>query len=173
MQKNQKKFDRNQSVLRNIYLQLKVEDPWELEQLILEEDQRLMKHGEWDYKNKDLFVNKVREMIEKTDLENIKDRKEKRYIQNTLWLWYHHAISCALWFYGDKKAAQEFSAKALKLQPKNHPNKITRLLYLLTRDNLADAEKWFEKINTEPEHSTALHSLNLYKQGNFFKPGAS
>lgn len=168
--KTQKKFDRGQSILRDMYIHFSVNDPGELQEIYMKADQELMRAGRWDYANSKLVTNQIKEMIEKIGVNNINDKKEKKWIKiYILWMWYHHAISCALWKHGDREAAIEYSKVAVNLQPYNHPNKITRLLYFLVRDDLASAEKWQKIITKEPEKSTAEYSMNLYKKGNFFK----
>jgi len=63
--------------------------------LFLEKDQKLMKSGEWDYNNKDLTINKVKDILERIDDKALSEtqREEKKQI---LWLWNHHAISNAI-----------------------------------------------------------------------------
>lgn len=169
--KLQKKFDGNKSVLKDVYIRFSVNDPGELQDIYKKADQELMRAGQWDYANPGLVTNQIKEMIEKIGVNNINDEKEKKWIKMyILWMWYHHAITCALWKYGDKEAAIEYSKMAINLQHDDHPNKITRLLYFLVRDDLASAEKWQKTITEEPEKSTAEYSIKLYKKGDFFKP---
>jgi len=163
------KFDKNKSVLKDVYIRFSVNDPGELQEAYMDEDQKLMKAGQWDYNNPVLVSNKIKSAIEEAGISNIADKKEKKWIQNILWMWYHHAISCALWQYGDKKAALDYSEIALKLQPDGHPNKITKLFYFLLRDDIENAEQWAKSITEEPEKATSQHNLNLYKKGKFFK----
>lgn len=165
----EQKFDPNKSPLRDVYRKYEVKHYFDLDDKYMEEDQRLMYAASWDYKNKKLLPNKIRLAIEKVGIENITDKEEKYWIQNMLWMWYHHAISCAVWRYGDKNAALKYSEKALELQPVPHPNKITKLLYHLVRDDLEAAEAHAKTIDTEPEKSTAQYTLEEYKRGDFFK----
>jgi len=170
MKASGKKFNKNQSALKDLYDYFSVNDPGELQELYMTEDQKLMKAVQWDYNNPKLVTNKIKNMIEEVEISNIPDKKEKQWIQNILWMWYHHAISCALWKYGDKKAAVRYSETALNLQSNDHPNKITKLLYLLVRSDLKGAKKWEVSITEEPEKTAARHLVGLYKSGNFFKP---
>lgn len=168
--KPQKKFNKNQSVLKDVYIHFGVNDPGELQKVYMKADQELMRSQGWDYKNVNLIPNQIKDMIEKVGIQNILDKKEKKWIQTyILWMWYHHAVSCALWRYGDKKKALKYSEIALKLQPDNHPNKITRLFYFLIRDDLENAEEWQKSITEEPEKSTADYFVKLYRYGDFFK----
>jgi len=162
-------FDKEASVLREVYVQFGANDPSELQTVYMDADQVLMNEVRWDYDNPELLPNKIRMAIEAVGISAISGEKERKWIGQILWMWYHHAISCALWRYGDKKAAQEYSARALELQPVGHPNSITRLLYLLIRDDLDGAEQWAETITTEPEKTTATYFVDLYKQGDFFE----
>lgn len=168
MGKKQKDFNIDDSPLREIYRRFSVKNPGELQDAYMKEDQRLMHTAEWDYKNPTLLINGIKSALEAIGLANISDEKERFWMQNILMMWYHHAISCALWRYGDREAAFAYSARALELQSGNHPNRITRLLYLLVRDDLHEAEKWSESITTEPEKTTARHLLNLYHEGKFY-----
>jgi len=169
--KPQKKFNKNQSVLKDVYTHFGVNNPGELQDVYMKADQELMRSQKWDYKNVNLIPNQMKDMIEKVGIQNILDERERKWVQiNILWMWYHHAISCALWQYGDKKKALEYSGVALKLQPDNHPNKITRLFYFLIRDDIKSAEEWQKSITEEPEKSTAEYNIRLYKRGDFFKP---
>lgn len=127
-----------------------------------------MSVGEWDYKNFELLPNQIKASIEAIEFLNLSDERERRLAQNILWLWYHHATSCALWRYADKDAARTYSEKALELQSENHPNRIARLFYFLIRDNLQEAEIWAKTIITEPEKTTAKYFLDLYREGRFF-----
>lgn len=141
----------------------------ELDSVFRKEDQNLMRNYSWDYANDNLCTNRIFRVLEHIDLSSITGLDERYWVQHILWTWYHHAISCALWRYGDREKALMYSAKAIEVQPLPHPNKITRLLYYLVRDNLFEAENWVRTITTEPEQSTARDTLELYRRGDFFK----
>lgn len=163
------RFNKNKSILKNVYIKFLVNDPSELKKVYMNEDQKLMRNGKWDYENPELITNKIKDSVEAIGVQNISDKKEKIWISDILWMWYHHATSCALYRYGNKKEAIKYSTIALDLQTEDHPNKITRLLYFLSRDNLNNAERWFKLITEEPEKTTAKYLIDRYKQGNFFK----
>ncbi|HUX80733.1 MAG TPA: hypothetical protein VMV38_00165, partial [Candidatus Paceibacterota bacterium] len=59
--------------------------------------------------------------------------------------------------------------KALKYQTSDNPNQITRLLYLLVRDEEKDAATWLETIVNEPDKAAAHGIMEEYQAGNFFK----
>ncbi len=165
-----KVFDRDKSLLRDIYHTFLVKDPGELESLYMRHDQKLMQEGMWDYKNKDLLPNKIKEGIESVSLPTLLDSKEKLWLSRILWLWYHHAISCALWKYGDTGMARFFAKKALFLQEDNHPNRVTYLLYLLTRGEYDLAEYYAIYANiSKIEIPTIQQILNKYREGSFFR----
>lgn len=162
-----KPFDKSKSVLRELYIQFSCNDPGELDDVYLQEDQRLMYALEWDYDNPSQVPNIIKDAIEKVGLENIPDKKERKWIQQIVWLWYHHAFSCAIYQYKDRKKALKYSRLALRYQPKNHPNKITKLMYLLLRDKGKEAREWQKKIQLEPEKSTAVSCFEDYRKGLF------
>ena len=123
------RFDIEKSPMKEGYVLLGARTPLELSNLYSEQDQELMKLGEWDYNNAELITNKVKNILEKIEPETLTE-DEKIWRQEILWFWYHHAISCAVGRYKNKEAAQSYAAQALEIQPEDHPNKITRLLFL-------------------------------------------
>lgn len=162
------KFDRNKSVLRDLYISYSANDPGELIEIYTKVDQELMRSGQWDYNDASQATNIIKSAIEKVGLSAIPDSKEVEWLQDILWFWYHHATSCALDKYGDKDKAQEFSKRALEYHLPTNPNKITKLLYHLTHDELDEAKKWAEGIDSEPEKSTAKKDIEAYVRGVFF-----
>ncbi len=165
---DKEKIDTNKSSLKEAYLLLGTSSPHELYKKYLIEDQKIVTSKSSDYHDPKLITNKIKEVIEKADSKKL-SKEERECRLDILWLWYHHAISYAIWGYKDKKCAEEYALQALKYQPKDNPNKITRLLYLLICDQLLDAEKWVKTINENPERTTALDLLKFYKDGGFFK----
>ena len=139
-----------------------------LNALNFEHDQRLMYENEWDYKNPTLLPNKVHAELEQVDLESITDEYDRRCARSILWLWYHHATSCALWRYGDASAAREYVTKAVEMQPDNHPNQITKLLYLLVYEKEEEAQEYAKTIDNEAEQQTAAQLLAKYSEDTFF-----
>lgn len=165
--KREDDFNIQDSPLKEAYLLLSASYPGELDTRYLEEDQKLMKSAEWDYKNKAHLIHKVKDILEGVDPAKLAD-EEQYWRRNILWFWYHHAVSCAVWRYADRQKAQEYAKKALHYQPKSHPNKITKLLYFLVHDRLSSAERWAETITTEPEKTTAQAILEEYRTKGFF-----
>ncbi len=161
-------FDFNNSPIKEAYLLLNVKNPRDLDTAYRNEDQKLMLANTWDYENTNLVINKIKKILENISFEKELTGEEKYWRENILWSWYHHAISCAIWRYKDKKAAQRYSTEALKHKAKDHPNKITELLYFLVHDQLEEAENWAKTITTEPEKTTAAHFLHLYKTNKLF-----
>lgn len=174
MENSPQQFSIENSPMREAYELLGAKTPLELHRAYSAEDQRLMKSHEWDYANPDLLVNKIKDILEKTDEQMLTD-EEKEWKQSILWFWYHHAISCAIWRYKDKEAAKLYATKALEFQADDNPNKITRLLWLLVDDKLEEAEAFAASIpqyklddgNDNPEPETARELIESYKQGGF------
>ncbi len=150
-----------------IYKLLNATTPLEMSNNYTEEDQKLMKSGEWDYDNPDLITNKVKVLLEEIDPSTLSE-DEADWRNEVLWFWYHHAISCAVGK-NDQVAAQDYAQKALDIQHPDHPNKITRLLYLLVNDKLEEAEEWAKAIDEEPEKSTSRNLIDHYIKERFFK----
>ena len=134
----------------------------------LELDQLLMHSQGWDYKNEGLETNKIHTMLKRIDRSLIEDEFERGRARELLWLWNHHAISCALWRYGDRAAALEYAKEALSLQSPDHPNKITRLLYLLIRGDIDSAREHVGTIESPVEQETAGQLMKMYSDGTFF-----
>lgn len=166
-QAGSKKFDKEKSPIREAYLALNAETPLELSNLYTKEDQKLFRSGGWDYNDSGSIINKIKNILENVNAEHLTE-DEKNWRQEILWFWYHHAISCAIGLYKDKEKAKEYAAKALELQPDDHPNKITRLLDLLVNDKLPEAEKFAETITEEPEKTTAADTIREFKEKGFF-----
>ncbi len=161
-------FDIEKSPIKEAYVLLDAKTPLELSNRYSAEDQKLMQSGawEWDYENEELLINKVKNILESADVSQMTD-EERDWRNEILWFWYHHAISCAIWRYQDKEAAKKYAAVALEYQGSNHPNKITRLLDLLTNDKLPEAEQWAEGIEDGAEKETAQYLLKEYREGDF------
>lgn len=163
-----KKFNIETSPAKEAYKLLGATTPLELSNLYSERDQELTQSRQWDYSNPELITNKIKSSLELIDPKSLTE-DEREWRQEILWFWYHHAISCAVWKYKDKNAAQMFASKALDIQPKNHPNKITRLLFYLVHDNLEEAEEWLETIDEEPEKTTATELVKEFKEEKWFE----
>ena len=157
--------------LQPAYTLLHVSTPSELARKFIEEDQKHLKARTWDYKNPDLVINKVKEIVERAISTGLfaKGEQDTEDLQDMLWFWYHHAIGYAIWGEKDKTKAQEFSKKALHYQIAENPNKITRLLYLLVHDRHEEATTWLKKITEEPDKTAAQGVMVEYDAGNFFK----
>lgn len=157
--------------LSEAYELLHASSPSELVRKFIEEDQRLIKAQEWDCMNPELVLNKVKEIVESVidSGSTLGDKDGDNDLKTMLWFWYHHAIGYAIWDHKDRKSAVEFSTKALKYQTSDNPNQITRLLYFLTRDQVAEATALLEVMNNDQDKSTARGIMNEYLAGNFYK----
>ena len=151
--------------LSDAYALVGVESAQGLHKAYCIEDQILMKSGTWDYKNPFLLTNRVKEILLALDPNSL-DEHEREWRQEILWYWHHHAISSALWIHKCRSEALSFATEALKYQDSDHPNKLTRLLYLLIQDKLAEAETWADEIVDEKIEAAEL--LQEYKAGKFF-----
>ncbi|MEK7642519.1 MAG: hypothetical protein AAB392_01855 [Patescibacteria group bacterium] len=161
------KKDHGNSLISNVYKLLHAENTDELYGLYLNEDQKIVISKIKDYISPRHITTKIKNILEKIDTTYLskKEGHERRLI---LWLWYHHAISYAIWGYKNKKMALKYSSMALKYQPKDNFNKITRLLYLLIRKRLSESQKWLKKVK-KSEKKTALMLIKFYKDGGFFE----
>lgn len=159
-----------EKTLKDVYVKFKCKDLDDLIEIYTIEDQKLMHASAWDYSNSRLVPNRIMAEIESINLDTITDEYERERLPDLLWFWYHHAISCALWRYGDKVMAFEYSKKALSVQSNKHPNKITKLLHLLIQDDIEGALEWVKTVKDEPEKTSAEYYIDLYKKGNFFRP---
>ncbi len=160
-QEIEKGFDVNRSPMKSAYLLLGAHFPAQLYRLYSAEDQKLMKARAWDYKNPELLVNKIKEIVEPCDPSTLTPR-EKVWRQELLWFWYHHAISSALWKHKDRERAQLFSAKALEYKSGDNPNAFTKLLELLAHDEIDEARQFAAEITQEPERLEAPGLIDDY-----------
>lgn len=143
----------------------------DLDALYLKHDQDLMRTHRWDYQDDTLLPNRIRAKLETLDLCTIADEYDTWRVKEILWLWYHHAISCALWRYGDECTACAYATKALFYHQADNPNKITKLLYLLAHRRAQEAKEYVaNSVDTEVEKETATYFLSLYADGTFFTP---
>lgn len=158
-----------ESPLKEAYSLLGVDSPFELSKIYTKEDQILMKSGKWDYKNPDLITNKIKDILESTDVDAL-SQEERDWCNEILWFWYHHAISSAVWIHKDKEQAKEFADKALYYQGLSeggHPNQITKLFKLLLEDKVQEAEEYINEITDSVEKETGLSLLQEFKEGIF------
>jgi len=164
MESQPQQFNIENSPMREVYELLEASTPLELSQKYTKAEQPLFISQEWDYENPEQIQNKVKGILESTD-PSILTEEEQDWRQEILWFWYHHAISCAIWK-KDKEKAREYSNKALELQDKNHPNKITKILNLLVNDKVDEAEEFVKTVETDREEAQGL--IDDYKEGRFF-----
>ena len=79
--------------LKEAYALLQASSPSELARKFIEEDQRLLKTQTWDYKNSELILNKVKEIVESA-IDNgftTSNKEDDDDLRTILWFWYHHA----------------------------------------------------------------------------------
>lgn len=130
-------------------------------------DQDAIKQGTWDYDDPNFLCNQVFIAVERLNRGKL-TKEERIWFRELQWFWHHHAISCAI-MKKDKKRAQKEATIALQLQSADHPNKITRLLYLLVHDRIEEAECFVSTIahsiidGVDVERETAQDLLREYK----------
>lgn len=154
--------------IREVFDLLKVSSFRELSRVYGEKDQELMKARTWNDKSSELITNQVKNILEQINPAELSE-EDRIWWHEIMWFWYHHAISCAIWKIKDKQLAQFYADKALELQMSDHPNKITKLLWFLVHDKLAEAKEYIETekfISYELE--TAKATLKEYENGEFF-----
>jgi hypothetical protein len=111
-----------------------------------EEDQKLMKSGGWDHKDKTLLLNRLKINIEALEDSSLSEL-ELSDKNNALWLWYHHASQFAYTKYQDTETAIAFIDKALEYRERTGlDNQITPLLKLLYSGNISEARAFAESI---------------------------
>jgi hypothetical protein len=126
------------------------------------EDQKLMKSRTWDAYNPALITNQVKAILEQIDPNDLEEA-DCMWRNEILWFWHHHAISCER----SRSRAQAYADKALALQSDDHPNRITRLLWLLAYDRVDDAKQWMADAPSDAdpvEHQTGLDVIREYEQ---------
>ena len=130
------------------------------------EDQALIKSGDWDYNNSQLLINKIKSRLLIINPQVLSETDREWYYE-TLWIWYHHAISCAI-RKKDRSTAQTYANRALLMQQGNHPNQITRFLWFLVHDRVKEAESYLQSIQHPVEKQAGVELLADYKNGLFF-----
>lgn len=131
-------------------------------------DQIYMKGQRWDAFDPSLMTNKAKSVLEQIDPVDLEEH-DREWHQEILWFWYHHAISYAIWKAKDRHLAQTYADSALKLH--SNTNRITKLLWFLVYDKVAEAREW---MNTAPidadevEHANGLDLIIEYERGEFF-----
>ncbi len=163
LEDNRTDFDPKDNTMSPLYGALGVSTPQELDALFTKLDQTEMKAGDYNYENEESLLNKIKKHLEGVDVETLTE-EEVKWRNEMLWLWNHHATSMALFGHRDHEAAQEFVDKSLSHMPDDHPNKITRLLYFLSRGDVESAELWARNEVGENEQAAAQDAIQNYKE---------
>lgn len=145
---------------------LGVQNFYDLSRAYTREDQILMKSGDWDPNNPSLITNQTKVILEKIDPKELNE-SDRMWLNEILWFWYHHAISCER----NRIQAQAYATKALELQTKNHPNRITKLLWFLVYDKVTEAKQWMADAppdKDEIEHQNGLDLIHEYEEQKFW-----
>ncbi|MEK7511243.1 MAG: hypothetical protein AAB582_03335 [Patescibacteria group bacterium] len=152
--------------LRKAYELAGVTEPLALHHAYCELEQPLFKERTWDYDNPDQLHNRIKLEIEEENLDSLSE-EERVWCREILWFWHHHAISCAVWKQ-NLEAGRFHAESALAYQEADHPNKITRLLFLLLNGSLGEAKQCADNIQDEVEGPTAQALVEWYENGEFF-----
>lgn len=153
------------SPLQEAYELLGATTPLEMFQKYCGAEQVLFKSREWDYEKPELLPNKVKVALERVKVTALTE-EEKEWRDEVLWYWNHHAISVAAWK-DNRRDAQKYAKKAVALQGPEHPNQITKLLYYLVFDRVADARDLASQIKEDPEKTAASELVVDYLEGRF------
>lgn len=155
--------------IEELFSRFGVANFWELYLKFLEEDKKLFVSGPWDDEDQSLLVNQIKTTLEAIDPSHAKKNGiDLEGYTDTLWLWYHHAISTAIWRKKDRALAQRYADRAVELQGSDPYNKLTKLLQLLAYDRLVDAKLYIKSITEEPERTSAHELIEEYERGEFF-----
>lgn len=152
--------------LQEICNEFGIKDLYELDKLHLKHDQKAIKGGFFNENDADLLNNKIKKRLLELDLEEL-EKQEKQIVQSTLWLWYHHATTVAIWRDGDLKKARKHCRRAMEYLYPEHPNRITPMIQMLLHGKIEEARKWNEEEVNEVEKEYAVHLLNEYEKGTF------
>jgi hypothetical protein len=149
-----------------IFRQYGVADAFSLQRFVTSIDQALMKSRAWSYNNPELLHTKIVRQLEILDRSGVTD-EENEWVDEIIWLWYHHATSQALFPCRDREQAKIFAVKALEYQMRSldHPNPITWLLYLLANERVEEASEWVSSMvrQNNGDKETAQGVLDDYK----------
>lgn len=140
-----------------------VKDFKELHDAYVADDQALFKSGEWDPNDHTQLINRIKFLLLQVDPSDLKE-DDCAWRAEILWFYYHHGISYAM-RRRDRKLAIQYAECAMRYQWTNHPNKITRLLWLLLNDKVNAARKWAEQIPPELDRQTAFELIRDYERG--------
>ncbi len=133
----------NEELIRQAYGLFGVSGPFDFQRAYTLHDQALMKSRQWSAYNPELIINRAKVILEQMDFD-VLGEEEKLWFTEVLWFWYHHAISNEVL----RSRARKYADKALSLMDDGHSNRITRLLWYLTRDDVGGAKDW---LCTEPK----------------------
>lgn len=147
----------------SLYESLDVTSSEEAEALFEDLDQAEMKSGNYDYRNNESLLNKIKNHLEAVDPGSLSEEEAAKR-DEMLWLWNHHAAGMALLGHRDHEASQQFVDKALKHMSDGHTNKITGLLYFLSRGDVEGAKKWQTEEVGEAERAAAEATISSYEE---------
>lgn len=144
---------------------LDVANSKEVEMIFEELDQAAMVSGNYDYRNKEALLNKIKSHLETVDPESSQMTEEEASRRNEmLWLWNHHAAGMALLGHRDYEASREFVRQALAYRAEGHTNKLTEVIGFLARGDVEGAKKWQAEEVSEIEQAGAEDFISSYEE---------
>jgi hypothetical protein len=155
-----------QKQLAEICTTFNVKDVYELSELHLKHDQQSIHSENTNITDPSLVQNKIKDALLLINLSKL-PVDERRVVQNTLWLWYHHAATIAVWKKHDILLARHYCDTALEYLYPEHPNKITPMLCMLLHGNEKTASQWAREKVGPVEQAYADYLLAEYERGTF------
>jgi len=157
-----------QKQLAQICANFDVADVYELSELHLKHDQESIHTETVDIDNPSLIQNKIKDALLSVKLSELPP-DEQQVVRNTLWLWYHHAATVAVWQKHNLSLAREYCDTSLKYLYPEHPNKITPMLCMLLHNKPDAARQWAKEKVGSVERAYADYLLTEYEKGIFNK----
>lgn len=126
-------------------------------------DQYLLIRKKWDYKNPELFINRIYQEMLRVD-RSVLSEADRIWCDETLWLWNHHAISSAIWLHRDLAAALAYANTALSYQESPPTNYLTKVFALLLEDKLEEARELASTV-TNGDREVCEETINICLNG--------
>lgn len=155
---------KNEELIRQAYELFNVSDAFEFQRAYSKCEQVYFKDGTWDAYNPELLFNRAKSLIELMNFELLND-DERKWFTAILWFWYHHAVS----YETSRYKAKIYAKRAVELQGENLYNRLSKLLWHLTCDDVSSARVW---LNTDVENwdpddrKTGFEITDDYESGN-------
>ncbi|OGL22584.1 hypothetical protein A2707_04685 [Candidatus Saccharibacteria bacterium RIFCSPHIGHO2_01_FULL_45_15] len=156
-------FSPENETMSALYDTLGVENVSDVEKLFEDLDQEEMRAGDYDYRNKESLLSRIKLHLEAVNPNDLTEEEATRR-DEMLWLWSHHAAGMALYGHRDFETAQRFVADAKSHMAVDHTNKITMLLDYLSHNDIDGAKQWAEYEVGDSEKSAAEDAIRNYEE---------